>query len=240
MEYLIKLDQFEGPLDLLLHLISKAKIRIEDISITEITEQYLEYLDKMKEFDVEIASEFLIMAATLLQIKSRALLPKPSIEEDNESDPEQDLIRRLAEYKKYKEASIALENRERIYGSVFYKIPEEVIDEKDKEIQTLVEGDVDMLVAAFKSLMEKKRSEITANKVYPISRQPITINQRIYQLKRYFKTIKECYFSELFDEYYQRSDVVITFLALLEMLKANQICVYQRRQFEDIIIRRAT
>ena len=104
MDYHVKLDLFEGPLDLLLHLISKAKIKIEDVSITEITEQYLDYLDKMKKFDVEIAIEFLVMAATLLYIKSRALLLKPQIQEDDEFDPEQDLIRRLAEYKNTKKS----------------------------------------------------------------------------------------------------------------------------------------
>lgn len=239
MEYRIKLDLFEGPLDLLLHLISKAKIRIEDVSITEITEQYLDYLYKMEEFDVEIASEFLIMAASLLHIKSRALLPKPSIKEDEESDPEQDLIKRLVEYKKYKEASEKLKERESLYSNIYYKLPEELIDEKDDATLSIVEGDAEDLLMAFKRLMLKKEYTKPKESVYPITKQPITIDQRINELEKFFYINHECNFSELFDDQYHRSDIIITFLALLEMLKSNQIYVFQKGQFEDIFIRRA-
>ena len=239
MDYHIKLDLFEGPLDLLLHLISKAKIKIEDVSITEITEQYLDYLDKMKEFDVEIASDFLVMAATLLHIKSRALIPKSKDEEQEEPDPEQDLIRRLTEYKKYKEASEKLRERENIYSSVYYKLPEELVDKKEKALSSIIEGDAQDLLSAFMKLMAQKKFLKTERKVYPIRRQPITVSERIHQIKELLCITSECSFFQLFEESYHRSDVVITFLALLEMLKSNQICIYQQGQFEDIIIRRA-
>ncbi len=240
MDYHVKLDMFEGPLDLLLHLISKAKIKIEDVSITEITEQYLEYLDRMKEFDVEIASEFLVMAATLLYIKSRSLLPKPKDEEQEESDPEQDLIRRLAEYKKYKEASEKLRQRENIYSNIYYKLPEELVDDKAKNSSTLIEGDVNDLVLAFLKLMSQRKFQKNEISIYPIIRRSITVSQRIREIKKILTKTSQCSFFQLLEDSCHRSDVVVTFLALLEMLKDNQIRIYQQGQFEDIIIRRAS
>lgn len=239
MDYHVKLDLFEGPLDLLLHLISKAKIKIEDVSITEITEQYLDYLDKMKKFDVEIASEFLVMAATLLYIKSRALLPKPQIQEDDEFDPEQDLIRRLAEYKKYKEVSEKLKERKKIYSNIYYKLPEELVYKKDESTTSIIEGDVNDLISAFVKLMAQKKFHRTERIFYPVYKRSITVSQRINQIKRILNKKVQCSFFQLFEEHYYRSDVVVTFLALLEMLKDNQIRIFQQGQFEDIIIRRA-
>lgn len=240
MEYHIKLDLFEGPLDLLLHLISKAKIRIEDVSITEITEQYLDYLDQMREFDVEIASEFLVMAANLLHIKSRALLPRPSIQEEEEEDPEQELLRRLAEYKKYKEISENLKEREAIYSNIYYKLPEELLDHGEKPLPTMVGGDPKDLLAAFVKALERRDIEKKAERrVYPIRRQTITIDQRIRELKETLYRTPQCTFSELIHEEHQRIDIIITFLALLEMLKDNQIFISQKSQFGDITIRRA-
>jgi len=239
MDYHVKLDMFEGPLDLLLHLISKAKIKIEDISITEITEQYLDYLDKMKEFDVEIASEFLVMAATLLYIKSRSLLPKLKDEEQEEADPEQDLIRRLSEYKKYKEASEKLRERENIYSNIYYKLPEELVDEKEKSYSTLIEGDANDLLLAFLKLMAQRNFQKTERRVYPIIRRSVTVSQRIQEIKDILYKTYQCSFFQLLEDNCHRSDVVVTFLALLEMLKDNQIRIYQQGQFEDIIIRRA-
>ncbi|NMB33113.1 MAG: segregation/condensation protein A [Clostridium sp.] len=239
MGYHIKLDLFEGPLDLLLHFISKAKIKIEDVSIAEITEQYLDYLDQMKEFDVEIASEFLVMAATLLYIKSRALLPKPEILLEDEVDPEEELIRRLAEYKKYKEASLNLKDRAGVYSGIFYKLPEEPVVEKDRILPLVIDEGAAALLDAFIKVMEKKNFAKSEARVHPIIRSPITVDRRIKELKRYLSTVSECSFSELVDGHYGRPHIIITFLALLEMLKANQIRIHQEGQFEDIIIKGA-
>ena len=222
MDYHIKLDLFEGPLDLLLHLITKAKIKIQDVSITEITEQYLDYLNRMKEFDIEIASEFLVMAATLLYIKSRALLPKPKVEEKEEEDPEEELIRRLTEYKKYKEASEKLRARENIYSSIYYKLPEDLINKEEKLLPPIIEGNVQDLVTAFINLMSQRKFSKEEIKVYPIGKRPVSLSRRIHKIKRILSTTSECNFSDFFDRDYGRSDVVITFLALLELLKTTK------------------
>jgi segregation and condensation protein A len=238
MGYHIKLDLFEGPLDLLLHLISKAKIRIEDVSITEITEQYLDYLDQMKQFDVDIASEFLLMAANLLYIKSRALLPKPNPKVDEEPDPEQDLIRRLAEYKKYKEASIRLKERESIYSNIFYKLPEEMIDKNAEPLPTIVEGTPRDLFLAYVKALQKRSSKRVEGRVYPIRKKVLSIEEKIIELQGILHITPQCSFSDLIHDQHQRADKIITFLALLEMLKKNLIYISQEGQFADIIIRR--
>ena len=136
MDYCVKLDLFEGPLDLLLHLVQKSKIEIADISMATITEQYLDYLDRMRDFDVEIASEFLVMASTLLLIKSRALLPGPDDLGEDDEDPEQELRKRLEEYKKYKEISQKLREREERYSNIYHKLPEELIGKMKRKIKS--------------------------------------------------------------------------------------------------------
>lgn len=239
MEYHVRLDLFEGPLDLLLHLVHKSKIEIADVSMTIITEQYLDYISKMREFDVEIASEFLVMASTLLLIKSRALLPDPDALEDVGEDFEQELFRRLEEYKKYKEASHRLKEREERYSNIHYKLPDELIDEREKKTISLIDGDPDDLLRTLKNLLENRGSSASRSKVYPIRRQTVTIQQRIKELKEIFSITSKCSFLELFSENRGRHDVVITFLALLIMLRDNQIYMYQNRQFGDIMIKGA-
>lgn len=237
MEYCVKLDLFEGPLDLLLHLVQKSKIEIADISMATITEQYLDYLDRMRDFDVEIASEFLVMASTLLLIKSRALLPGPDdLGEDNE-DPEQELRKRLEEYKKYKEISQKLREREERYSNIYHKLPEELIDENEKKNKILVDGNPHDLIKVLIRLLKNERSTIFRERVYPIRRQAVTIQQRIRELRKLFSITSECRFTELFRDKYDRSNIIITFLALLEMLKDNQISIYQNKQFGEIIIK---
>jgi len=239
MSYSIKLDNFEGPLDLLLHLVSKSRVKIEDISIEEITEQYIAYLEKMKEFDIEIASEFLVMASTLLYIKSQVLLPKqtePSDEED--PDPKQELILRLTEYKKYKIVSEYLRKREEIYSGVYYKLPEEFITEEDSDALSVI-GNSEQLLKALLKLMSKrqlvkKREKIT----HEIKKDSISVSQRIKQLEFLFWEKEEWNFYELFNDNYTRTDIIVTFLAILEMLKNNELEVYQQNPFDDIIIKR--
>ena len=239
MEYCVKLDLFEGPLDLLLHLVQKSKIEIADISMATITEQYLDYLDRMRDFDVEIASEFLVMASTLLLIKSRALLPGPDDLGEDDEDPEQELRKRLEEYKKYKEISQKLREREERYSNIYHKLPEELIDENEKKNKILVDGNPHDLIKVLIRLLKNERSTIFRERVYPIRRQAVTIQQRIRELRKLFSITSECRFTELFRDKYDRSNIIITFLALLEMLKDNQISIYQNKQFGDIIIKGA-
>jgi segregation and condensation protein A len=237
MEYCVKLDLFEGPLDLLLHLVQKSKIEIADISMATITEQYLDYLDRMRDFDVEIASEFLVMASTLLLIKSRALLPGPDDLGEDDEDPEQELRKRLEEYKKYKEISQKLREREERYSNIYHKLPEELIDENEKKNKILVDGNPHDLIKVLIRLLKNERSTIFRERVYPIRRQAVTIQQRIRELRKLFSITSECRFTELFRDKYDRSNIIITFLALLEMLKDNQISIYQNKQFGEIIIK---
>ncbi|HHZ12317.1 MAG TPA: segregation/condensation protein A [Clostridiales bacterium] len=237
MEYCVKLDLFEGPLDLLLHLVQKSKIEIADISMATITEQYLDYLDRMRDFDVEIASEFLVMASTLLLIKSRALLPGPDDLGEDDEDPEQELRKRLEEYKKYKEISQKLREREERYSNIYHKLPEELIDENEKKNKILVDGNPHDLIRVLIRLLKNERSTIFRERVYPIRRQAVTIQQRIRELRKLFSITSECRFTELFRDKYDRSNIIITFLALLEMLKDNQISIYQNKQFGEIIIK---
>lgn len=240
MSYYVKLDNFEGPLDLLLHLVSKSRVKIEDISIEEITEQYIDYLEKMKEFNIEIASEFLVMAATLLYIKSQMLLPKqpePSDEEE-ELDPKQELILRLTEYKKYKIISEYLRQREEIYSGVYYKLPEEIVTEEDPEALAVI-GSSEQLLKALLKLLSKEQLVKNKDEIsYGIKKDSISVNQRIRQLEFLFWEKEEWNFYELFKDNYTKKDIIVTFLAILEMLKNNELEVYQQNPFDDIIIKR--
>jgi len=242
MSYLVKLQQFEGPLDLLLHLISKAKVKIEDISITEITEQYLETLHLMEQFDIEIASEFLVMAATLLHIKSCILVPKakPEVESTEEPDPKQELITRLLEYKKYKEAAGKLKEREAYYSGVYYKLPEELFTNEAGD--TLPpDVNIDLLHEALCKLLQKKKKSGSLDAgpmVHEIKRDSITINDKISYLKEFFTRNSKTTFFTIFENDYNREDIIMTFLALLELLKISYLDVHQDYPFGDIIIRR--
>ena len=244
MSYLIKLQHFEGPMDLLLHLISKAKVKIEDISITEITEQYLDTLGMMEQLDIEIASEFIVMAATLLHIKSSILVPKakPEIEEEHDdTDPKQELISKLLEYKKYKEAGNILKDREAYFSRMFYKLPDEKIAEDNKEVLP-PNSDIALLHQA---LLDLLNSDINKNiekipLIHEIKRDPITVNEKVGYLKDYFSKHFQATFFKMFEESYDREDIIVTFLALLELLMDNFLQVTQEYPFGDILIKRRT
>ncbi|HHU79168.1 MAG: segregation and condensation protein A [Caldicoprobacterales bacterium] len=240
MSYVVKLDQFEGPLDLLLHLISKAKVKIEDVSITEITEQYLEMLHLMEKFDIEIASEFLVMAATLLHIKSCILVPrvKPELEEDDEADPKQELITRLLEYKKYKEAASRLKEREAYFSGMYYKLPEEIVTKDTEDVLTLDTSIALLQDALCKLLQTRPGSRVRTPLIHEIKRDPITVNEKVNYLKDYFTRNSRISFFGIFEDIHDREEIIVTFLALLELLSNNFIEVKQDIPFGDIVMKR--
>ena len=230
-DYKFKLDQFEGPLDLLLHLIKVTKIDIRDIFLSDITEQYLEMMKNIDDIDIEKASEFINMSATLLEIKSRHLIPTEA-EEVDEEDPEQRLIRQIEEYKIFKEQGEVLSKIEDI--NRFYKAPDNSVGEFKYELPNKLS--MDALINAFTSLMQKVSIKADVVQEKKIVKDRFTVAQKISHIKDMLITKKEFKFNDLFEESYSKSEVINTFLALLELLKRQYITVTQNSLFEDIEI----
>ncbi len=238
MGYQVRLEVFEGPLDLLLHLISKAKINIEDISISEITAQYMDYLSQMQALDIDIASEFMVMAATLLHIKSCKLLPKPVQQsEEQEPDPQQQLIQRLKEYKKYKDAAEWLHERYMVYSNRYSKLPEEVIDTRE-DIKFSNVTKQDLAQAMMAMLNRKNASQQAQPVVRNIKPEPISLHDRINQLVAVLVRRGKVLFSQLIGKKFSKLYIIVTFLALLEMINKGWIVVRQSRPFSEILIQR--
>jgi segregation and condensation protein A len=242
MPYKVKIDAFEGPLDLLLHLINRLEIDIYDIPVAQITEQYLEYIRAMSELKLDVASEFLVMAATLLAIKSKMLLPKHEevYEEETdfsyEEDPRDELVERLIEYRKYKEAAQDLKQLEEERGLMFTKPPSDLSDfakEKPSEKLGLNVSLYDMLAAFQKLMRRKKLQRPMATK---IARQEISIEKRMEEILVDLKKFKgRRNFNELFP-IALKEHIVVTFLAILELIKRKEIDVDQHENFGDIYV----
>lgn len=230
-DYKFKLEQFEGPLDLLLHLIKITKIDIRDIFLSDITEQYLEMMKNIDEVDVEKASEFINMSATLLEIKSRHLLPVEN-DDEPEEDPEQRLIRQIEEYKIFKEQGEVLSKIEDV--ARFYKAPDNSVGEFKYELPDKLSTDA--LIQAFTTLMQKMTVKAEVVQEKKIVKDRFTVAQKISQIKDVLLTRKEFKFTEMFEESYSKSEVINTFLALLELLKRQYITVVQNNLFDDIDI----
>jgi len=228
-----KLDQFEGPLDLLYHLIKAAKIDIRDIFISKITEQYLEMMKDIDELDIEKAADFTLMASTLLEIKSKQLLPKPEVFDENaEEDPEEKLYRQLEEYKLFKEASEKMKEIEDV--GKFYKKP----DESAGDYRYILPENLslDALINAFSSMLRRvqvKAEEITERKIV---KDRFTVAEKIAQIKDALLIKSRFKFTELFEADYSKSEIINTFLALLELLKTQIIKVEQQDTFGEIDI----
>ncbi|HHV39223.1 MAG TPA: segregation/condensation protein A [Tepidimicrobium sp.] len=241
MKYNIVLESFEGPMDLLMHLIDKAKIDIYDININEITEQYMEHLTKMEEMDLEVTSEFLVMAATLLEIKSKMLLPQREQEDSNtqtdeeEADPRLELVKKLIEYKKYKHASKKLKGFERVQNKVHYK-PQEDLAYYSREMEEFEEMDLAKLVQAFQNILLKNKHSETFIHMDKIVRERYTLEECIQRIKNRLKNCSTVKFSSLFDENSNRVEIIVVFLSLLELIKANIVTVKQESNFSDILI----
>lgn len=240
----IRLETFEGPFDLLFHLIEKNEIDIYNIPIAVVTDQYMDYIDQIQSFDMEVASEFLVMAATLIEIKSKMLLPNSKMEqlEDdfNSDDPRYELVQRLIEYRKYKNAAGFLKERESIYGKLFYKKQDDMDDYitpiafKDQGIRF----ETDLLVEAVKNILDKLDRVDMNRKDYftTLKRDQFTVEEKIDRIKAQLSTTKCVPFKTLFTETTVKAEVIVTFLAVLELLKLKVISIQQEKQFSDIVI----
>jgi len=232
--YRVKLDSFEGPLDLLLHLIRKSEVNIYDIPIALITEQYLGYIKLMEEMNLDVAGEFLVMAATLIHIKSRTLLPRPDPTQDDtdpEEDPREALVRRLLEHEKYKAAADMLHDRETLRGAQFGRPDASVAAAAGQAFEPELEVDLFSLLAAFRGVLER------ASRRPPMVLPPdqISIEDRIRQLLARLSETEACGFEDLFmDGDGSRAFMIVTFLALLEMIRLKLIRVSQAGSFGAI------
>jgi segregation and condensation protein A len=227
---LFKLPDFEGPLDLLLHLIKENKIDIYDIPILLITKQYLDYLDLMKELNLEIAGEFLVMAATLIHIKSKTLLP-PSEEQAEEQieDPRAELVKRLLEYQAFKDASVSFREKEDIWKNIFRRpLPQNDNLEQESE-PLLFEANIFDLISAFKDLLSK-----TSKEIIEISRETLTVADKINFIMEKLDTDEGIKFEDLFKEDYSKIVLIVTFLALLELIRLGLVKAYQDKMFGSI------
>jgi segregation and condensation protein A len=239
-EYKVKLEVFEGPLDLLLYLIKRDEVDIYDISIERITTQYLEYLETFRMLDLEIAGEFVVMAANLIYIKSRNLLPvhqQPPEEEGEEDDPRWDLIRQLIEYKKFKDAAFQLRQRELVQEGLIARIPEKP---EFKDADSLLKSEVGIfdLINAFQKVLRK--IEARREDLREIFEENFTVSDKLDVILRVAQTGRSIAFSDLFAFAASRTEIVVTFLALLELIRMKQIRVAQEGPFAEIEIRRIT
>lgn len=233
-DYKVKLDVFEGPLDLLLYLIKQDEIDIYDISLERITSQYLEYLQAFKELNIELAGEFIVMAANLIYLKSRSLLPieqQPPEEDAQEDDPRWELIRQLIEYKKFKEAAAELHERELEQERIFARNDASSLDAQ--EPFRLGEVGIFQLINAFQTVI--KRLEARQN-VQEILGERFSVSEKIDAILSRVASGVPVRFSDLFGAAVSRIEVVVTFLALLELIRLKQIRAFQKNIFEEIEI----
>lgn len=232
MSYKVKLEIFEGPLDLLLYLVKQNHLEIETIPIASITDQYLRYLELMQALDLEIAGEFLVVAATLLSIKSRTLLPQEAlpVQEVEEPDPAQELIERLREYQKYKEAAELLSRMEKERLTQFFRPPS--ADEASPAAEELVEASLFDLLTAFSQFVEG----VSRQAFHEIIKDEFTVEEKVDLLRGVIREKGQLEFRELFGAARSKPEVVATFLALLELIRQREIRVLQSQLFGEIVI----
>ena len=239
----VKLEVFEGPLDLLLHLIDKNKVDIYDIPIVEITNQYMDYIKEMQQKDLNIMSEFLLMAATLLDIKCRMLLPAEVNEDGEEEDPRQELVEQLLQYKMYKYMSYELKDRQLDGEKILYKemtLPDEVKEyHQPVDLDELLDGvSLAKLNEIFKEVMKRQNYKIdpVRSKFGKIEKEEITVEEKMDYLNDYIKKHKKFSFRQLLQKQKSRIQTVVTFLAILELMKIGSITIKQEKIFDDIEI----
>lgn len=237
----VKIDAFEGPFDLLFHLIEKNQIDIYDIPIAELTEQYLSYLEDTSENELDLASEFLVMAATLLSIKSKMLLPTKQSQDvqlelaamEDDDDPRSDLINKLLEYKKFKEISYVLKTKEQEQELILKKPPEDLSHIWAEDIP-LPEITFEELKSSFESVMNKEKPE---EKISKVTKDPIPLSRRVVEVYRKLRQLKSrVFFSKLYSNKTPKVEIIITFLAVLELIKMNRIIAAQEKLFGEIVL----
>ncbi len=234
MAYEVHLSQFDGPLDLLLHLIEKAEVDIKDIFISQITAEYLSYMRAADELDMDTASEFLTMAATLLYIKSRSLLPRPPKDEEEEEDPEVVLIRQLREYKAFKEVSAQLRALKEENGGAYTKLPEELL--LPPQQYELLSSDLDSLYEALLTVLSKVQERTGRAPQEQVRADAYTIRAQLRKLRETLTIKKSMLFEELFEGAAVKMEVIVTMMALMDMLKRNEISAVQEEQYGPIRI----
>lgn len=238
MDYNIKIDAFEGPLDLLLHLIKEKNVDIYDISIEEITKSYLDYINKMEELNINVASSYLVMAAELMEIKSKSLLPKVENEEDNEEEEvsRENLINKLVEYKKYKEMTEVFKELEINRNNIYIKPPENINNYVNNEIYN-EEIEIDKLVEAMKNFLNRKELEKPLKT--KITNKEYSVKERKNSIRNIIRNKKRVEFTELFEEY-NKSYIAVTFLSVLELAKEHELKISQDKNFDNIFIEGAS
>lgn len=239
----VKLNVFEGPLDLLLHLIDKNKIDIYDIPIVEITDQYMEYIHAMEKEDLGVMSEFMVMAATLLDIKCRMLLPKEVNEDGEEEDPRAELVQKLLEYKMYKYMSYELRDKMDDAEGIYYKkptVPKEVLQYRELvDPSALLEGlTLEKLNEIYKSIIRKQDDRIDPirSKFGTIEKEEVSLSDKMLQMKDFAKSHRKFSFRQLLERQCSKVQVIVTFLSVLELMKMGHIHVVQEELFDDIQI----
>lgn len=230
MDYSITIDKFEGPLDLLLHLIKKNDIDIFDINISQITEQYLNYITAMENLNLDVSSEYLVMAADLTLMKSRELLP---VEEDEEEDLKEDLIDRLVEYQKYKEASLLFKDLEEGRQKSFAKLPSFLEEYKPEDVGISDEITLNDLLESLKKFLEKKELDKPLNTV--VTKKEYSVYERCIEIMKTLKVKKTIAFEDLF-EVYNKNYVVVTFLSILDLAKKGELTIKQEHNMDKITL----
>ncbi|MBR3241430.1 MAG: segregation/condensation protein A [Parasporobacterium sp.] len=241
MEISFKLEAFEGPLDLLLHLIEKNKVDIYDIPISLITDQYLEYLSEMDKQDAEVTSEFLVMAATLLEIKAKMLIPKPQEAEEDEEDPRAELVEQLLEYKMYKYMSYELKDKAITASKALYKTP--TIPDEVREYEPPIDLDkfignvtIAKLKAIFDDVMQRSTEKVNtqAMKYGRVRREPLNIPEKITEIRSFISSGSAFSFRQLIEKQPTKLNVIATFLAVLELMKTGELVAEQDENMDDI------
>lgn len=236
MSYKLKLDLFEGPLDLLLYLIKKNDIDICNIPIAQITEQYMEYIDMMKMLDLEIIGDFLVMAATLIQIKSRMLLPPDPMQEEEEVDPRDELVKRLQEYKLFKEIAEELKLKENERQNLYSRqIDEQALQEiKDDAKEFYFEASLFDLITAFTQAVKKFKEQ----PIYEVTGEEYTVEKKVHEILHTLLRKPKVFLTDFFASGRNKLEIIVTFMAILELIRLKEIIVFQKRMFAEIEVMR--
>ena len=233
MEMEFKINDFEGPLDLLLHLIKESKMDIMDIQIEVITKQYIDFLDKQEKMNLEVSSEYLVLASELIEIKSKLLLPNNKVDEDEEEvDPREELVNRLLEYQAYKDITRVLQEKELLRKDIYTKIPENINNYIEESTEIHSDVTLDDLLSAFQKYYQRKLANKPLNTKVTVNE--ISVSSRRHDIKNILKQKGKVSFFELFPVV-TKEYVVATFLAILEMAKKKELVITQKENFDDII-----